>query len=532
MTKAEFPQRPQPSDTAIARQLERIVASKDFQASPSQVAFLKFVVNQTLAGNAGQIKGYTVATQVFNRGADFDQNIDPIVSVQANKLRRALERYYLTAGKSDPLRIDIPKGTYVPRFDLQGLGEAAVNDELDHRSNTVSKTSWPLVLVRPFQILSNGQNYNHWGVGLAIELASELARYPDVRVLAIETETRKRTANHQDATDFEISGGVFSDGNSIKIIIQLTDIRTGVQIWSDSYCSAIATANLLSIQQEVAKIVASKVGSEFGVVSRAMMAGLKEKGPRSVQAYEAILRFHEYRLNFTSENFKSTFAALSDAVKGEPKCGQTWSLLGWLYAMIYALDIDGFENPIDTALEYAQRGVSLEPNDRRVRGILAYVYLFLNELNAGLLEVETALALNPNSLIFLDGLGYLMTLMGEWEHGTALINEVIQTTPYYGDFVHNALWVDGIRQGKYQEAYRETLQLNRSKLFWTHLSKAASLGLLGRIEKGKQAAGKLLALKPDFPERGRQLIKVYIKFDDIVDTVVDGLTKVGIDVTQ
>jgi adenylate cyclase len=73
-------------------------------------------VETVLAGRSHEIKGYTVATQVFGRGEDFNQATDPIVSIQANKLRRALERYYLVAGQNDPIRIEIPKGSYVPQF--------------------------------------------------------------------------------------------------------------------------------------------------------------------------------------------------------------------------------------------------------------------------------------------------------------------------------------------------------------------------------------------------------------------------------
>ena len=57
-----------------------------------------------------------MATKVFGRTVEFDASTDPIVSIQANKLRRALERYYLVEGHRDPIRIDIPKGAYVPSF--------------------------------------------------------------------------------------------------------------------------------------------------------------------------------------------------------------------------------------------------------------------------------------------------------------------------------------------------------------------------------------------------------------------------------
>lgn len=74
---------------------------------------------------ADHIKGYTIATEVFGRKEDFDQTTDPIVSVEACRLRRALEHYYLVAGLQDPVRIDIPKGSYVPTFHLQAVMESA-----------------------------------------------------------------------------------------------------------------------------------------------------------------------------------------------------------------------------------------------------------------------------------------------------------------------------------------------------------------------------------------------------------------------
>jgi hypothetical protein len=97
-----------PDAESIRQQLNRILTSPEFKATDVQKAFLTFVVETSLAGRPHEIKGYTVAIQVFGRGEDFNQATDPIVSIQANKLRRALERYYLVAWQSDPIRIDIP----------------------------------------------------------------------------------------------------------------------------------------------------------------------------------------------------------------------------------------------------------------------------------------------------------------------------------------------------------------------------------------------------------------------------------------
>jgi hypothetical protein len=121
MSMIQKPNPPPPSDEKISRQLERILNSPHFHASPRQITFFKYVVKQTLAGKAFEIKDYTVATEVFGRGPDFDQSMDPVVSIQASLLRRALERYYLTGGKHDPIRIGIHPGTYVPVFKKREL---------------------------------------------------------------------------------------------------------------------------------------------------------------------------------------------------------------------------------------------------------------------------------------------------------------------------------------------------------------------------------------------------------------------------
>ena len=90
--------------------------SPDFEASPPKRTLLQYYVDQALADDAGQIGLAKVAIDVFERGPAFDPEHDPIVDIHTDGLRRALARYYRTAGRNAPLRIDIPRGTYVPTF--------------------------------------------------------------------------------------------------------------------------------------------------------------------------------------------------------------------------------------------------------------------------------------------------------------------------------------------------------------------------------------------------------------------------------
>ena len=86
--------------TAIRAQLKRILESEEFRASDKQRKFLGFVVDETLKDRASQIKGYTIAVSVYGRSEKFDPQVDPIVRVEAGRLRRALEHYYLTEKQS------------------------------------------------------------------------------------------------------------------------------------------------------------------------------------------------------------------------------------------------------------------------------------------------------------------------------------------------------------------------------------------------------------------------------------------------
>jgi len=120
----------------IQAQLERIIASSAFDGSRRNCAFLRFVVEETLAGRGDRIKAYTIGTSVLQRDAGFDPQADPIVRIEASRLRRSLERYYLIVGKDDPIRIDIPKGGYLASFQrLSSVGEDGAPPKIPRRRN-------------------------------------------------------------------------------------------------------------------------------------------------------------------------------------------------------------------------------------------------------------------------------------------------------------------------------------------------------------------------------------------------------------
>ena len=518
-----------PSHDEIRSTLEHILASPDFKGTPQQVALLRYVVAQTLAGNSDRIKGYTVATEVFGRRVDFDQNIDPIVSIQAARLRRALERYYQAGGRHDTLRIDIPKGTYVPMFEK--LPHAPVPGTVIARAIDTMKGegAWPSVVVHPLRNLSGDPDLDSWGLGLVTELVDELNHYPNIRVLIFGAGSQE-TEDDDCRARFALNGWIRSDGTCIKINLRLTDTLTARQIWCHAWRFGAENIRTIALQENISRQVAVNVAGKRGWIAKVWDRASANRLPQYGQSYETVLLYDRYKATSTPEAFQRAMSVAEKTVASDPDCGQAWTIRAALFADIHALDIPGYERPLEKAFEFAQNGLGILPYDQRAHTTMAFVHLLRNELPAGLAEAEQALNLGPDTLFALDGIGYLMTLLGDWERGPGLIEKVIRLNPFYGNYVHYALWVNCLRQKEYDLARQETMKLTRCAHFWDHLAKAATHGLCGNIKEGRRCAAELLERKPDFPERGRMLIGHFIKFDEIAERIIQGLEAVGIQI--
>ena len=107
---------------AIREQLGRILRSGSFVHSQRRQRFLEYLVNETVAGRGERLKGYNIALEVFDRPKTFDPNVDPLVRIEAARLREKLHEYYGAEGQSDPVRIDLPKGKYTPQIEFRKRG--------------------------------------------------------------------------------------------------------------------------------------------------------------------------------------------------------------------------------------------------------------------------------------------------------------------------------------------------------------------------------------------------------------------------
>ena len=131
-------------------ELRRVLQSKQFAGAPKRSRFLEFVAEQTFQGNGDKLNEYLIGVEVYDRGAGFEPQEDPIVRVQAHEIRRALKKYYAEDGSQSVLRIDLPSGHYVPLFSRSTLAAPESTESAepssDHLPRSGSRLPWVLAV--------------------------------------------------------------------------------------------------------------------------------------------------------------------------------------------------------------------------------------------------------------------------------------------------------------------------------------------------------------------------------------------------
>ncbi len=519
--------------TAIVDQLQHMLNNPQFKATNRQKKFLQFVVENSFSNNPQIIKGYTIATTILDRGENFNQATDSIVSVEAGRLRHALEYYYLTAGHNDPLRINIPKGGYRPTFTLQHKTEASVPTSYQDCVPAKDKDTecWPTVLIRPLQSICAKQDSRAMAHGFTTELSIELSRYQDIQVIFKSTGTTGETST-EPQTRFLIDGTMRYSGSILKVAIQLFDLITNKQLWADDYKCDLATTDIITFQEEITQVIAAKIAAGQGFIAKTIAKETVAKPLADITTYEAILKYYVHDLSFSKETMATAIKALQQAVHKSPENARCWAILGRLFLENYCIETCDKNTPIKKAITYTKKAVQLDQGNHWAHIWLAAAYLINDQLPEGRHQLAKATSLlPPNSLMCFDLIGHFQAFLGDWQTGTAIIRKHIKRIPYYFPFVHNVLCIDWLNQGEYEKAYMETLNFRVPLVFWDPMLQAVSLAYLTRLEESHVAIQKILHLKPDFTTQGRRLIGYYVKEEAIQEKIIHGLHLAGLELS-
>ncbi|UCF92243.1 MAG: hypothetical protein JSW39_28920 [Desulfobacterales bacterium] len=530
----------QPQAGAIREQLDRILASPDFKASDRLKRFLRFIVEETLAGRAASLKGYTIATMVFGKDASFDPQIDPIVRIEAGKLRQRLSQYYYVRERKDPLRIEIPTGSYVPEF-YPVVPESAQPSPVDTLTARLQASEPPTILdipsiaVLPFLNLSNDNSQNYFAEGLAEELTVALTRFQDLKVINSYSTYRFKTSTadlceiaRQLGVRFILKGSVRKSTPLIRITAQLVDAVSGSNLWAETFEPQPTVADLFAVQDEITQQVVARIADSFGFINRTLVKECSSKRPDDLKAYDAVLLYHNCVAALTPKRISLAIQALEHAVQIDPDYPVTTAMLADLYATDYQFGYDQVDQPLEKSMDLARRAISLDPACQTGRWAMALNYFLGGEKENFLSEIEQVISLNPNYCQIIGASALLLTMIGDVDRGLALINKVTRLNPFFPGWHCVIPYIIHYQKQEYEAALREALRINIPEFFWDPLLQAAVYGKLGQKADAQTSLQELLRLRPLFTTRWRQLMQAYVFSEENVAILMEGLRDAGL----
>ncbi|MBZ6078076.1 tetratricopeptide repeat protein [Microvirga puerhi] len=540
----------QPAAEDVRTQLDILLASPDLDASARARKFLRYVVEETLAGRANRIKAYAIGTEVFSRSADFDAQGDPVVRIEAGRLRRALERYYLSDGQADPVVITIPKGAYIPHFSWHtppaADASASVAPQTHNPVATPPRRRWtpwltaasivlaflaglvlwgtwrdsaprtlqtsahvppggPTLVVMPFAALGEPSAARTYADGLTEEVLSQFARFKEITVLGRETSRSippgadAARIRHDLGVRYVLEGSVRAAAHRLRIAGRLLDADTGAVLWSQTYDEDLQVRDLLTIQDDVARKVATAVAQPYGIIQRAYQTRTSARPPDDLEAYACTLRFYDYRAALSEESHATIRTCLERAVALHPEFATAWAMLAVLY-----LDEDRFGfNPrtepvtaVQRSLDAARRAIRLDPENVRALQSMMMALFFARQPDEALAVGERAVALNPNDTELLGEFGTCLAQAGTWQRGAELIEQALARNPGHSGYYSGVLAVYAYMQHDYAQAESLIRQAALEKFPLYHFVAAVIYAQLGKAPEAAEARDQFLRMRP------------------------------------
>jgi len=525
------------SSEMVKPQLDKILASSEFMRGERLGQFLRYVVEQTLNSQSGNIKQYSIAVEAFGYGTDFDPQSNPIVRIEAKRLRRALDLYYLTQGIEDPVRIDIPKGSYVPIFQIHHV----VSEVLDPGecpspvpAQTTLDIAEPTIAVFMFENLNGNDQNSFFARGLTAEILFTLTRFSGLSVLGPLTQSEGKPIDcyeigHEYSARFILQGWVRSYGSKIRITTDLTDAPSGKKLWSKTFEYALEQTSLLEIEDTVAGQIAGVIADGAGIIFKKLHS---ETYPEHIQVSDvtlAVLRYNNAMLTLAPWDWESAIAALNDAIASQPENALLLAMMANCYYADALFEMNLVPDPSSKMEGLAREAVSLDPDLQLARYNLVVINAFFDRPQKCIAQAQKVVAMNPNHPRVLAGTAVAVTSVGGYELGWELIERAKQLNPHHPSWYHFVNYLVHFRNSKYEEAWEEAQKIHM-KGTWLHpLFRATVLGKLGRAEKAKPYVDDLLATKPNFLKRPREIIKLLFVLDEHVEMVWDGLSKAGME---
>ena len=562
-----------PSAADVRAELERILASRCFQQAGRASHFLRFVVDQTLAGASQRLKGYTIGVEVFGRPPDFDAQSDALVRVEAGRLRRRLVEYYASEGVSDPVRIDLPRGSYAVDYRFAQLGSESASRTDDAsaprsggavssrpiaavlavllvvaagviawQQNALTKaqqtleslgepqrTEWPRIVVVPFENLGADAALDAIAASMTEEI---MLRLDELDLFVVASRASWYGASHEKSFDAAAAGGYLLTGSvrgtpdQARITVRLIEAGSGAQLWTAAYDESLADQQLAVLQQQVARDVAS-IAAPYGPIFEAELV----RARRSVQApklRDCLVTYYDYRRRKGPEVHKDALLCFEKVSAQQPDVAQVWSGLAMLYLDSYTAAFGrGGADELAASRDATEKALALDAGDFLGNIALTRIQFFDGD-PAFRHHIDDTIALRPSSAQALAQGGFLLTIVGDSARGLPLLQKARELSPVPPPLYYVGYAVTYLREQRFAEALAAALKVDADNWVVAEAIVAAAAAHAGRAELAHKAAEKVLELYPEFEAEALTNFERWHFDAELYDVLVSGLEAAGL----
>ncbi len=511
------PRMPTASPEMVRKQLAKIVASPVLAGSSRLRELLSFIVERSLDDRSDELKEYSLGVEVFRRPPSFDPRLDPIVRVQVSNLRNKLKAFYAESGLYDPVVIELPKGTYVPRFVLKTAGRKA-----PYRPPEVSQP-FASVAVLACADLSPTQDQQYFCDGITEEIINALASIEEIRVVG-RTSVFRLKGKMKDARDIGALLGVQSvletsfrrNENQIRVTAHLTEAATGFALWSKTFNAH--PEKVFAVQEEIARSITKALRVNF----IGNPAGRSKSWPsRDIETYNLYLLAKFHLNKRTTTNLRRSVSILEEILSKETSNAQVLSSLAECHfllgmagvaapsvAMTKAASFAGKALLLDSGLSDAHASLGsikalhewdwdgadrefrfaleLNPGDGSVRSMYAFSYLMpMGRVAEAVSQLREAVKSDPLSLAANQMLAFALYASRRYDETIQQCTHMIDLEPTFAR-AHALLALAFGFTGLHREAVREVdraLSLSDSQFFLPNWASATCVYALAGLKR-------------------------------------------------
>ena len=343
-----------------------MLASPTFQQVDRLKRFLSFIVTETIAGRGDQLKEYVVGVQVFGKETSFDPRTDPIVRVQARRLRARMARYYRAEGQADETIIDLPKGGYLPVFKRREGGGTA-------RRFISAAASRNAVAVMPFSDHSPNAGLEYVCKGVRQEIIHGLAKVAALRVIAwdpadLMPEGENAETARTLAAAMIVTGSVQSSGERLRVTTQIVDAASGRYWWSESFDGQ--AQDIFGLQDQVAETVVAKLRPEL---LESATAAATRRPTENLAAHNLYLQGRYHLNQRTEEGLQKAVDFFEKAIVEDAQYALAHSGLSDAFGLLAHYGVLGPAQVWDKSASCAATAVMLDGQSAEAHTSLAHV---------------------------------------------------------------------------------------------------------------------------------------------------------------